>query len=135
MNFTAEVAVVAFALFLLVVTALTFTKPAVAERFFNTFARSARAHYTEQIIRLVVGVSLVLASPLMWQSKLFWIAGWVIVFSSMALILTPWQWHFRFGEKIRPALIKHMKVYAACIFVFAVVLLYGVIAGWHRASG
>lgn len=129
MNIVAEILVIAFALFLVGATAVVFTKPAVAERFLNAMASSAKTHYTEQIVRLVVGVSLVVASPLMWQSRLFWIGGWTIVVSSTALILAPWRWHFRFGERIRPAMIKHMKIYAAGIFVFAVALLYGVIAG------
>jgi hypothetical protein len=129
MNIIAEVVVIAFALFLLGATAVTFAKPALIERLFMTMANSAKAHYTEQIVRLLVGISLVVASPRMWQSKLFWLAGWMIIVSSTALIVTPWRWHFRFGERIRPRLIKHMKLYAVGVFVFGGLLLYGVFAG------
>lgn len=129
MNIVAQAILLAFALFLLGATAVTFSKPAIIERFFMTLANSASAHYTEQAVRLLVGIALVVASPRMWQAKLFWFAGWMIIVSSIALIVTPWRWHSRFGEKIRPAMIKHMKAYAVGVFGFGIFLLYGLLAG------
>lgn len=129
MNVVAEIIVVAFGLFLLGLTAVALAKPAIAERFFTAFASSARTHYTEQAVRLLVGASLILRSPAMWQPRLFWLVGWAIVVSSLALILTPWRWHHWFGEKARPVLIRRMKLYALGLFAFGALLLYGVAAG------
>jgi hypothetical protein len=129
MSFVAEIVVVAFALFLLGLTAVTFSRPAITQRFFNAFATSPRTHYTEQAVRLLVGASLVVASPAMWQTKLFWLIGWAIVISSVALILAPWRWHHRFGEKVRPILIPRTKLFAVGLSAFAALLLYGVFAG------
>jgi hypothetical protein len=128
---------VAFGLFLVGLTVVVFAKPAVAERFFMAFASSARTHYTEQIVRLVIGASLVIRSGIirsgaMWQPKVFWFVGWGIVLSSLVLILTPWQWHARFGEEVRPRLIRHMKLFAVGLLAFGVLLIYGVGIGESR---
>jgi hypothetical protein len=91
-----------------------------------SFASSARAHYTEQVVRLLIGGSLIIRSAAMWQPKVFWLVGCAIVLSSLVLILAPWQWHHRFGEKVRPILIRRMKLFAIGVFAFGVLLLYGV---------
>jgi hypothetical protein len=128
MNAVAGAILVAFGLFLVGLTIVVFAKPAVAERFFMSFASSARAHYTEQVIRLLIGTSLVIRSAEMWQPKVFWFLGWAVVLSSLVLILSPWQWHQRFGEKVRPMLIRRMKLFAVGLLAFGVLLLYGVFA-------
>ena len=126
MSAVAGAILVAFGLFLVGLTVVVFARPAVAERFFMSFASSARAHYTEQVVRLLIGVSLIIRSAAMWQPKVFWFLGWAIVLSSLVLILTPWQWHHRFGEKVRPMLIRHMKLFALGLLAFGVLLIYGV---------
>jgi len=142
-NAVAGAILVAFGLFLVGLSVVVFAKPAVAERFFVSFASSARAHYTEQVIRLLIGASLVIRSAAMWQPKVFWFVGWAIALSSLVLILSPWQWHHRFGEKVLPMLIRRMKLFAVGLLAFGVLLLYGVFTavspspGWFRmpASG
>lgn len=129
LNAAAGGILVAFGLFLIGVTVVVFARPAVAERFFVSFASSARTHYAEQVVRLLVGVSLLARSAAMWQPKLFWFVGWAIVLSSLALILTPWQWHHRFGEKVRPMLIRRMKLYAVGLLAFGVLIVYAVFTG------
>jgi cell division protein FtsW (lipid II flippase) len=126
MSAVAGAILVAFGLFLVGLTVVVFAKPAVAERFFMSFASSARTHYTEQIVRLLIGASLIIRSGAMWQPKVFWLVGWGIVVSSLVLILTPWQWHDRFGEEVRPMLIRHMKLFAVGLLAFGVLLIYGV---------
>ena len=128
MSVVAEIVVVAFGLFLLGLTAVTFSRPAIAERFFTAFASSARAHYTEQAIRLLIGAALVVASPAMWQPTLFRLIGWAIVASSVVLMLAPWRLHHRFGERVRPILIRRIKWFALGLLAFGALLLYGVFA-------
>ena len=128
MYVVAEVLVVAFALFLIGLTVIAFAIPAIAERFFAAFASSARAHYTEQAVRLLVGAALVVASSTMWQATLFWLIGWAILISSLVLILIPWRWHQRFGAIVLPILIARMKVFALGLFAFGTLLLFGVFA-------
>jgi hypothetical protein len=109
-------------------TVLVFAKPAVAERFFMSFASSARTHFIEQIGRLLVGASLVIYSSDMWQSDVFRLIGWVIVVSAVALMIFPWQWHQRFGKTILPTFIKYMRLYAIAALAFGALILYAVLA-------
>jgi hypothetical protein len=125
MSAVAGAILVAFGLFLVGLTGVVFARPAVAERFFMSFASSARAHHTEQVVRLLIGVSLIIRSAAMWQPKVFWFLGWAIVLSSLVLILTPWQWHHRFGEKVLPIVIRRMKLFAIGLLAFGVLLVYG----------
>src|ERR1700723_3444410 len=135
MNAVAGAILVAFGLFLVGLTIVVFAKPAVAERFFMSFASSARAHYTEQVIRLLIGTSLVIRSAQMWQPKVFRFLGWAIVLSSLVLILSPWHWHQRFGERVRPLLIRRMKMFGVGLLAFGVLLLYGVFAAVPPSPG
>jgi hypothetical protein len=112
---------------------VAFAKPAVAERFLAAFASSARTHYAEQCVRLLVGAALVVRSPTMWQANCFWLLGWAIVVSSVVLLCIPWQWHHRLGERVLPLLIRHLRLYSAGSFVFGALLLYGVCAGGGAA--
>jgi hypothetical protein len=129
LNAVAGAILVAFGLFLIGVTVVVFARAAVAERFFMSFASSARTHYTEQVVRLLVGASLVIRAAAMWQPKVFWFVGWAILLSSLVLILTPWQWHHRFGEKVRPMLIRRMKLYAVGLLAFGVLIIFAVFTG------
>lgn len=90
------------------------------------FANSARAHYTEQDLRLLIGASLVVLSPAMWQASLFLLLGWAIVVTSIGLMLIPWQWHHRFGRRVLPLMVRHMRLYAVGLFAFGAFLLFGV---------
>jgi hypothetical protein len=47
------------------------------------------------------------------------------------LMCIPWQWHHRFGERVKPLLLRYLKLYAVGSFVFGVLLFYGVFAGSH----
>jgi hypothetical protein len=126
MSFLAGIVVVGYGLFAIGLTGLVFAKPALAKRFFMSFASSARTHYVEQAFRLLIGTSLIVLSQSMWQTGMFRLIGWAIVISSAALILLPWRWHHRFGEYVRPMVIRHMKLYAMGVFAFGSLLLYGV---------
>lgn len=128
MSLVAGAVVVAFSLFLIGLTGVVFARPALAERFFRSFASSARTHYLEQALRLLMGASLVVLSPAMWQPHVFRLIGWAIVLSSVGLILAPWRWHHRFGERLLPMFIRHMRLYGLGAFAFGAFLLYGVFA-------
>lgn len=126
MNLMAAFVVVTFAVFLIGMASVVFIRPAVAERFFVSFASSARTHYTEQVVRLLVGASLLALSPTMWQPNLFRLIAWAIIISSIVLILTPWQWHHRFGTHLRPKLIRFIKLFGIGLLAFGVLLIFGV---------
>jgi hypothetical protein len=128
MSVVAAVVVVAFGLSLIAFPGVAFAKPAIAERCLTAFASSARTHYVEQVFRLLVGAALVVRSPTMWQPKMFWLVGWAIVVSSTVLLCVPWQWHHRLGERVRPLVVRYLRLYAVGSFAFGALLLYGVFA-------
>jgi hypothetical protein len=133
MSVVAAVVVVVFSLSLITFTGVAFAKPARAERFLMAFASSARAHYVEQGFRILIGAALIVLSSAMWQPKMFWLFGWAIVVGSAALICVPWRWHDRLGERVRPMLVRYLKLYAVGAFALGVLLLYGFFAGGRAA--
>ena len=133
MSLVAAIVVIVFGLLLIAFTGVAFAQPAVAERFLIRFASSARAHYVEQGFRILIGAALIVLSSAMWQPKMFWLFGWAIVVGSAALICVPWRWHDRLGERVRPMLVRYLKLYAVGAFALGVLLLYGFFAGGRAA--
>jgi len=129
MSLVAAIIVIAFGLVLVGFAGVAIAKPAVAEGWLMHFASSARAHYTEQVVRVLVGAALVVLSPFMWRSKIFLLLGWVIVVSSAVLLCIPWQWHHRFAQRVLPIVVRHLKLYALGSLAFGMLFLYGVFAG------
>jgi hypothetical protein len=134
MSIVAAVVVVAFGLSLIAFPGVAFAKPAMAERFLTAFASSARTHYGEQVVRVLIGAALVVRSPIMWQPKLFGLVGWAILVSSSVLLCIPWQWHHRLGARLLPLLLRHLRLYAAGSFAFGALLIYGIFAGDAAAA-
>lgn len=117
--------VVGFCLFLIGLAVMIMTKPSQAEKFLRSFASSARAHYTEQVLRLVVGAAIVNFASSMWHPELFTLFGWLIVVTGVALLLTPWQWHHRLGTWMMPPVFQHLKLFALGACALGVFILYG----------
>ena len=118
--------VIAFGVFLTALAALSTIKPQLAERFLKSFASSARAHYFEQVLRLIAGGALVMFAPSMWYSSLFELFGWLIVVTAAALLVTPWQWHQKLGTWMIPLVIRHIRIFALGAFALGMLLFYGV---------
>ncbi len=121
--------VVAFGLFLLGLAGTIYVRPSLAERFLNAFARSARAHYVEQAVRLVVGGSLILFASEMWQPDLFRLFGWIIVTTTLGLLCVPWRWHRRFAQRVVPTTIRHLKLYGLGAALLGAFVLGSVFVG------
>jgi len=98
-----------------------------AAQFLNGFAGSARAHYTEIILRLIIGAALVIAAPEMRFSNQFMLFGWLIVATSFVLLLIPWRWHQRFAQTVLPPLIKRVWLFALLSLPLSFALLYAVL--------
>lgn len=127
-NWLSGIVVVGFCLFLIGLAVVIATRPPLAERFLKSFATSARAHYTEQALRLLVGVAVVNFAGSMRYPELFRLFGWVIVVTTVGLLLIPWQWHHRFSTRVMPPVFRHMRLFALGAFALAAFILYGVSA-------
>lgn len=117
--------VVAFGVFLTGLAVLIAIRPLLAERFLRSFASSARAHYAEQTLRLIAGGAMVIFAPSMWHTDLFRVFGWLIVLSTVVLLLVPWRWHHELGKQVLPLVIRYMKVFALGAFGLGVLIFYG----------
>ena|SRR5688572_3849019 len=120
------VVVISFCLFLIGLAAVIATTPSLAERFLRSFASSALAHYTEQVLRLLVGAAIVNFASSMWYPELFKLFGWLIVVTAAGLLLIPWRWHNKFGSWVMPRVIRHMRLFALGAFALGAFILYSV---------
>ena len=116
--------VLTFCVFLIGLGIVIIVDPQRAERFLSSYASSARAHYTEQAARLTVGAAMVIFSPSMWYSDLLNLFGWILIITSIGLLLIPWQWHHKFGEWAIPLTLRYMKFYALGAFVLGIFFVY-----------
>lgn len=97
-------------LYLLWLAWLSFAAPVRAARFLSSFASSARAHYLELFIRLVVGASLLLYTPQMQYPNLFRIVGWVLIITTLPLLAVPWRWHQQIAQRAVPCTTGNLKI-------------------------
>ena len=126
MRLLSGVVVVGFCLFLIGLAVVIARKPSLAERFLRSFASSARTHYTEQGLRLIVGAALINLASSMRYPDLFNVLGWVMVVTTVGLLLVPWQWHHKFATRVMPPVFQHMKLFALGALALAAFVLYGV---------
>ena len=122
------IVVAGFCLFLVGLAVVIAAKPALAERFLRLFASTARAHYTEQGLRLLVGVSVVMFANSMRRPELFQLFGWLMVVSTLGLLLIPWQWHHKFSLRVMPPVYRHLRLFGLGALALAALILYGVSA-------
>jgi len=123
-NLLSGVVISFFCIFLFGLAIMIVIKPQRAEQFLSSFASSARAHYTEQIARLSIGTAMVVFAPSMWYSNLFYLFGWILIVTTIALLLMPWQWHHKLGEWAIPLTLQYMKFYALGAFLLGILVIY-----------
>ena len=119
------VVVLFFCIFLIGLSITIVIKPRRAEQFLSSYASSARAHYTEQVARLIVGISMVILSTSMWYSNLFNLFGWILIVTTIGLLLVPWTWHHKFGKWAIPLTLRYMKIYSLGALVLGIFIIYG----------
>ncbi|HET9031879.1 MAG TPA: hypothetical protein VFN25_03130 [Dokdonella sp.] len=83
--------VMAAGLYLCALAAACLFAPAHARRFLLGFAQSRRVHFTELLVRIVVGGSLVTHAPRMLASEIFVVIGWILLATSPLLLVLPWR--------------------------------------------
>jgi hypothetical protein len=59
---------------------------------------NTRLHFTEQGLRVLAGVALILRAPVSKLPLAFEIAGWLLVGSSMLIMAAPIRWHGAYGK-------------------------------------
>jgi hypothetical protein len=118
------IVVLSFCLFLFGLGIAMVFRPKSAEKFLMSYASSARAHYIEQILRMLVGTAIVIFAPSMWFSNVLNVFGWIIIITTVGLLIIPWQWHNKFGKWAIPLAIKYLKIYSVGAFGLGGFILY-----------
>ena len=114
-----------FCLFLLGLAVLIVVAPVRAERFLGAFAGSARAHYLEQVLRLLVGTALLALADRMRYPAAFTLLGGLMAGTTLVLLALPWRWHQRFAQRVMPSVFRHMRLFALGVALLAVFILHG----------
>ena len=110
--------VVLIALYFIALGTASLIAPTFAKRFLLGFAESALVHYIELLVRLVVGVAFLINAPRMLFADGFNVFGWLLVVTSAALLLVPWQWHHRIASKSVPQALRYLTFIGLCSLAF-----------------
>lgn len=117
---------VAFGVYLVGLAGVSVFNRLAAERFLGAFASSAKAHYVEQFVRIVVGASLILFSGSMDKATAFLVFGWILVGTSTGLLLVPWRLHHRYAEWSVPLALRYRVVYMVGALALGLWILWSV---------
>jgi hypothetical protein len=102
--------VLAATVYLLALGGGALVRPERTKRFLGGLAGSARIHFTELALRVIIGGALVLSAPRLAFGPALAIFGWVLIGSSLALALVPWRLHHRFAAWSVPQATQHMPL-------------------------
>ncbi len=115
-----------FALFLIILSGIMMVNSKWGRKFLESFASSAKAHYTEMAIRLVFGASLILHESYDHYGYYLQLLGWVVVITTIGLLVFPWRWHHKFAGKVIPPVIRFMKLYGLVLLISGAFLIWAV---------
>ena len=80
-------------------------------------ASSWRVNLTEQGLRIVAGGALIVRAPASKLPPAFEVAGWIIVVSSILILLAPMRWHASYGvlltQRLSPLAIRLLSPLSA----------------------
>lgn len=125
----ARTLVVLTALYFCVLAMVAWLAPSKANHFLLGFAGSSRIHYLELSIRLLVGAAFVIHAPRMFASNVFNLFGWVLMITTVGLLLLPWRWHHRFAREVVPRAIPYIKAIGIGSLALGGVILASIIRG------
>lgn len=124
--------VLSLALLVLVLTAGYFIllgaaalyKPALAQRFLLGFAESPHIHYLELSLRLSVALALLVHAPTMLYAPLFKGFAWIVLGTTIIMLLLPWRWHRAFARRTVPYANRYVRWIGVVSLLLGLFLLY-----------
>lgn len=102
--------------------------PARTSRFLLAFASTPRKHYAELALRIILGGAFIVAAPRLPFSGPFALFGWVLLGTTLALVVVPWRWHHRFAQRAVPEALRFLPLVGVCSVVSGALVLWAV---WH----
>ena len=118
------VAVLGLFFVLLGLAALFF--PARASRFLLGFAKTAKRHYAELAVRFIAGGALIFAAPQLPGTKILALFGWVLLVTTLVMLVIPWRKHQQFAHHSVTQAIKFIGIIGMCSTIIGVLLLTAV---------
>jgi uncharacterized protein YjeT (DUF2065 family) len=116
-------------LFLASLGAVALAMPALARRFLLGFATTPGLHFLELALRLFVGTAFVFAAPGMRYSLAFSVFGWIVVLTTLVLVLIPWRWHRRIAQQSVPPLLRLLPLFGLASLGLGSLVLFALFAG------
>jgi hypothetical protein len=116
-------------LYLIALAGVALIAPRSAEGFLTRLATTPFAHFAELSLRLTVGAALILFAPRMLLPEVFSIFGWVLVVTTLGMLVVPWRWHHRFARWSVPHAARHLTLFAVGSFLGGFLLLIAVLLG------
>jgi hypothetical protein len=116
-------------LFFLTLGCVSLLAPTRARRFLLAFAGSPTKHYAELAIRFLLGSAFVLAAPATVNSAMFTLFGWVLLATTVALLLVPWRWHHRFARRAVPEALRFLPLVGTTSVALGGLVLWSVFRG------
>jgi hypothetical protein len=117
-------------IYFFVLAGLSLFAPEQAKRYLLGFASSAHLHYTELILRIVVGTTFIQHAPRMLFSAGFAVFGWVLIATSVVLLLIPWRWHARFAQRAVPKATQYIGLMGASSLIIGALILIAACTGY-----
>lgn len=115
-------------LWLIGVGALMALLPDTALQVLRLTASTRTINNSEQGLRLIAGLAVLLRSPASKLPQVFEIAGWFIILSSLLLLVLPLRWHSNYAiwwaDRFRPAAVRFvapMSAFAGIGLIYAAV--------------
>ena len=121
--------VISAGMFFVALGGVSLFAPSHASRFLLGFADSLAKHYTELAVRFLVGGAFVLAAPRAYVSGMFSFLGWVLLATTVGLLLIPWRWHHRFARRAVPEALRFLPLIGASSVVLGGLVLWSVFRG------
>ena len=118
----ALVVVAVSSLWLIAVGFLMALRPRYCLHLFSRMAASLEAgnwrlNLTEQGLRLLAGAALIIRSPASKLPLLFEVFGWLVVVSSVLIIVAPMRWHAAYGtwwsRRLTPLVVRILSPLSA----------------------
>jgi len=123
-NYLAIAVILLTAVYFIVLGLVAISKPAIAARFLLGFAENPAVHYLELLLRLAVGLALLHHSVDMVFSTAMELFGWILILSTLGLLIVPWRWHRNFAKKLVPYANQHLAIIGVISLCFGITLLW-----------
>ncbi len=127
----ASIAVLLTGFYFIFLGVLSLASPARGVRFLHGFATSAKLHYLELFVRLLIGGALLVHGPSLWLSSVFIGFGWLLLITTVGLLLIPWQWHARIAHQSVTRAVRYLPLIAVASLGIGGFIVFA----WMRGGG